>query len=346
VVLNRCAFVCGAIVPLAAAGRVAIYLGLLLALLVAPFLSEAQQADRPYAIGLLTQAACSAPPHSGDRFRQALRDLGYVEGRTIGIECRSAGGDTARLLGLAAELLTLKVDVLVTEGTLAALAAQRTTTTTPIVVSFVADAVATGLVASLARPGGNVTGLSIFGPESIPKQLELLKEAAPWISRVAFVADLSNPGSIAELALQNAAARTLRVELHPVDVRSPADLDAALAVIQRQRAEALVLGPLPIRLQDAERIMDFAVKNRLATVGNVSRLYAEAGVLLFWTPNIVEQYQRLASLVDKIRRGTKPADLPVEQPSRFEVTINLKTARALGLTIPPSLLLRAHQVID
>jgi putative ABC transport system substrate-binding protein len=321
-------------------------LALLLALLVAPFSSEAQNANGMFTIGFLTQAACSAPPHTGDRFRQALRELDYVDGRNIGIECRGAEGDTDRLLGLAAELVKLKVDVLVTEGTLAGLAAQRTTTTTPIVVSFVADAVATGLVASLARPGGNITGLSIFGPESIPKQVELLKEAAPWISRVAFVADLSNPGSIAELALQNAAARTLSVTLQPVDVRSPAGLDAAFAAVRRQRAEALLLTPLPIRLHDAERIMDFAVTNRLPTVGNVSRLYAAAGVLLFWTPNIPEQYQRLAGFVNKIRRGSKPADLPVEQPSKFEVTLNLKTARALGLTIPPSLLLRADQVIE
>jgi ABC-type uncharacterized transport system substrate-binding protein len=247
-------------------------LGLLLGLLVAPLPSEAQQTKRVYTIGFLTQAACPTPPYTEDPFRQMLRDLGYIEGQNIVIECRGAAGQTDRLLDLAAELVRLKVDVLVTQGTLPALAAKRATPAIPIVFSVVADAVATGLVTSLARPGGHITGLSIFGTESIPKQLELLKEAAPWISRVALLGDLSNPGVVAEFTLHDAVANVLRLTVQRLDVRSPADLDGAFAAALQGRAQALLLAPLAIRRADAERIMEFAVKNRSPTIGNVSRL--------------------------------------------------------------------------
>lgn len=321
-------------------------LGLLLGLLIAWLPSSAQQTKRASTIGFLTQAACPAPPYSEDPFRQKMRDLGYIEGQNIIIECRAAGGQVDRLPDLAAELVRLKVDVLVAQGTLPALTAKRATLTIPIVFFVVTDAVATGLVTSLARPEANLTGLSIFGTESIPKQLELLKEAAPWISRVAMLGDLSNPGVVAEFTLHAAVANSLNLAIQRLDVRSPGDLDRAFAAALQGRAQALLLGPLPIGRADVDRIMDFAVKNRLPTIGNVNRLYLQAGVLIFWSFNPSEHYQRLASYVDKILKGAHPAGLPVEQPTTFEVILNSRTAKALGLTVPSSLLLRVDQVID
>lgn len=297
-------------------------------------------------IGLLTQGACPAAPYTTDPFRERIRDLGYIEGQNMVIECRGAGGQADRLPDLAAELVRLKVDVLVTQGTLPALVAKRATATIPIVFFFVSDAVASGLVTSWAKPGPNITGLSIFGPESIPKQLELLKEAAPWISRVAMLGDLSNPGVVAEFTLHAGVANALNLTVQRVDVRSPADLDGAFAAILQGRAQALLLSALPIGRPDADRIVDFALKNRLPTMGNVNRLYLQAGILFFWSPNLAELYQRLTTYVDKIIKGAHPASLPVEQPTRFELILNMRTATALRLTIPPSLLLRVDQVIE
>jgi len=317
---------------------------LVVAVISAPPTAEAQPGGRIHKIGFLAFATCPTPPYTDDRFRQALRDLGYVEGRNIVIECRS--GQPDRLVDLATELVQSRLDVLVAQGTPSAVAAQRATTTTPIVVFFVADAEATRLVASLARPGGNITGVSIFGPEKTPKQLELLREAAPRVSRVVILADLSNPGQVTELAHHEAAASSLGLNVQLVDVRGPADLDAAFAAVLRARAQALFLAPLRIGRSDAERIMEFAVKHRLPTLGSVSSLYVPAGALLFYAPSIDELVRRAASYVDRILKGARPADLPVEQPTRFELVVNLKTARSLGLTLPPSLLLRADRVIE
>jgi putative ABC transport system substrate-binding protein len=307
---------------------------------------QGQQPARIHRIGFLASSVCPSPSDANDRFRRVLREAGYVEGRNIVIECRAAGGQTDRFLDLAVELVRLKVDVLVAPSTPAALAAQRATTTIPIVISFVADAVASRLVTSLARPGANVTGLSIFGPEKTPKQLELLKEAAPRVSRVAILADLSNPGQVIELAHHDAVAPTLGLKTQVLDVRSAADLDATFATVLREGVQALFLAPLRIGPSDAERIMAFAIKNRLPTIGSVSSLYVPAGVLLFYTPNIAEHWQRAASYVDRILKGAKPADLPVEQPTKFDLIVNMKTAKALGLTIPPSLILRADQIVE
>jgi len=325
---------------------VTLIISLVLGVPVKPLTAQGQQPAKMHRIGFLTVAVCPTPPYANDRFRQALREVGYVEGRNIVIECRGAAGQLDRLPDLAADLVRLKVDVLVAPGTPGALAAQRATATIPIVVFFVADAVASRLVASLARPGANVTGLSIFGPEKIPKQLELLKEAAPQVSRVGILADLANPGQPIELAHHEAVAPKLGLKIHVLDVRNPAGLDAALASVLREGLQALFLAPLRIGPADAERIMDFAVNNRLPTIGSVSSLYVPAGVLLFYTPNVAEHWQRAASYIDRILKGAKPAALPVEQPTKFDLVVNMKTAKALGLTIPPSLLLRADQVIE
>jgi len=316
---------------------------LTLGLLAAPRAVEAQQVGKVYRIGHLAFSTCPAAPYTNDPLRSALRDLGYVEGRNIVIECRGPAGQAARLNDLAAELVRLKVDVLLAQSTPSALAAQRATTTIPIVVFFVLDPVASGLVANLRRPGGNITGLSAVGPEAT-KGLELLKEGVPFVSRVAILFDRSNPAELAQVSQQEIAAKALGLELQRIDVRSPADLDAAFAAILRERAHALYLYPLRIGRPEVERVVGFAVKNRLPTMGLLGD--RTAGVLFFYGPSIVEHYQRLASYVDKILKGAKPADLPVEQPTKFELVINLKTAKALGLTIPPSLLLRADQVIE
>ena len=310
-----------------------------------PLAAQGQQLAKMHRIGFLALSVCPTPPYANDRFRQVLREVGYVEGRNVVIECRGAAGQIDRLSDLAAELVRRKVDVLVAPSTPAALAAQRATTAIPIVIFFVADAVASRLVVSLGRPGGNVTGLSIFGPEKVPKQLELLKEAAPRVSRVGILADLANPGQPIELAHHEAVAPKLGLKIHVLDVRNPADVDAALASVLREGLQALFLAPLRIGAADAERIMEFAVRNRLPTIGSVSSLYVPAGVLLFYTPNVAEHWKRAASYVDRILRGAKPADLPVEQPTKFDLVVNMKTARALGLTIPASLTLRADQVI-
>ncbi len=320
-------------------------LAVAIVLLTATLPAEAQQVGKVYRIGHLAFSTCPVAPYTNDPLRSALRDLGYVEGRNIVIECRGPAGQDDRLDDLAAELVRLKVDVLVAQSTPAALAAQRATTTIPIVVFFVADPVASGLVANLRRPGGNITGLSGVGPEAT-KGLELLKEGAPFVSRVAIVFDRSNQAEVAQVSLQDIAAKALGLQLQRIDVRSPGDLDAAFAAILRERAHALLLYPLRIGRPEAERIMGFAVKNRIPTLGFLSRFYQTAGALFFFSPSTVEHYQRLASYVDRVLKGAKPADLPVEQPTKFELVINLKTAKALGLTMPPSLLLRADQVIE
>ena len=323
-------------------------LGVLLALCLLPSTGTPQQARLVPTIGILTTLPCAEGAlQARDPLWQALQDRGYEQGRSVRIECRSAAaGESNRLPELARELVGRKVDVLVTQGTQAALAAKQATSSIPIVIALVADAVATGLVTSLARPGRNVTGLSVFGPQIVPKQLDLLKEIAPWITRVAILTDLSNPGLVAELSLQDVIARRLQLEVQRVDVRSPADLDAALASVLGGRADAMLMAPLPIRRDDARRIMQFAERNRLPTIGTVSEMYVETGVLLFYTFSLQEHYQRLAHAVDRILKGARPADLPVEQPTRFEVVLNAGTAKALDIKAPDSLILRVDRVID
>jgi len=320
-------------------------LAILLALLLSPLAASAQQASKVYRIGYLSTLGCPIRPEIMGPFRQGLRELGYVEGQNIIIECRGAAGATDRLPGFAAELVRLKMGVLVAQGTPSALAAKQATKTIPIVMVYVGDPVGSGLVTSLARPGGNVTGLSVLTPDMVPKALEILKEAAPSVSRVAVWIDPTQPGQTLPDKQLDAAAKILDVRPERVDVRSAANLDAAFAAALRQRAEALFVYPLPIAFLDFQRIAQFAIKYRLPTIAIIPQR-AREGILMSYGPNQAEQYRRVGTYIDKILKGAKPADLPVEQPTKFDLVINLKTAKALGLTIPQSLLQRADEVIQ
>jgi putative ABC transport system substrate-binding protein len=319
------------------------------ALFATPFAAEAQQAAKIARIGYLgTNLAVS--PHQHEAFRQGLRDLGYVEGRNVVIEYRSAEGKYERLPALAAELVALKVDVIVAAGgTPPALAATQATRTLPIVFIGAGDPVTSGLVTSLARPGGNVTGSSILAPELVGKRLELLKQAVPRVSRVAV---LWQPGGgLAErtemdmLKGAEVAARALGVRVQFVEARGPADFDGAFSEMTRARAGALTVLSTPMFGGERRRLVDLAAKNRLPTVYSF-REYVDAGGLMSYGPDLADMFRRAATYVDRILKGAKPADLPVEQPTKFELVINLKTAKALGLTIPPSLLGRADEVIQ
>ncbi|TMK76169.1 MAG: ABC transporter substrate-binding protein [Actinobacteria bacterium] len=314
-------------------------------ILAAPRAAEAQQAAKSARIGYLAGNLAANPPQH-EAFRQGLRDLGYVEGRNVVIEYRSAEGNFERLPALAAELVALKADVIVTSETPAALAAKQATRTIPIVFSFAVDPVTSGLVTSLARPGGNVTGLATLVPELVGKRLEQLTQAVPGVSRVAV---LWQPGSQVErtekdvLKRAEVAARELGVQLQFVE--APADIDRAFSDMTRARAGALTSLGGPMFFNERRRLVDLAAKNRLPAVYGL-REYVDAGGLLSYGPNGVDLYRRAATYVDRILKGTKPGDLPVEQPTKFELVINLKTAKALGLTIPPSVLQRADEVIQ
>ena len=312
-----------------------------------PVAASAQQAAKIARIGYLA-TNLAAGPHLREAFLQGLRDLGYVEGRNVVIEYRDAEGKLERLPALAAELVALKVDVIVAASTLAALAAKQATRTLPIVFAAAGDPVASGLVTSLARPGGNVTGLSILAPELVGKCLELLKQAVPGVSRVAV---LWQPGALGErtekdmLKEAEVAARALGVRLQFVEARGPADFDRAFSDMTRARAGALTVLASVMFFSERRRLVDLAAKNRLPAVYPL-REFVDAGGLMSYGPNVADLFRRAATYVDKILKGAKPADLPVEQPTKFELVINLKTAKALGLTIPPSLLARADEVIE
>jgi len=315
-------------------------------LLAAPLVAEAQPAGKVPRIGFL-QLNPGANPHLRDAFLQGLRDLGYVEGRNVVIEYRSAEGKLERLPALAAELVALKVDVIVTGGgTPTALGAKQATRTLPIVFSSATDPVTDGLVTSLARPGGNVTGLSNLAPELVGKYLEQLKQAVPGVGLVAV---LWQPGAVGGstdmLKPAEVAAQALGVRLQFVEARGPADFDRAFSDMTRARAGALAVLGSGIFSSERRRLVDLAAKHRLPTV-YASRDFVDAGGLMSYGPNLADLFRRAAAYVDKILKGTKPADLPVEQPTKFELVINLKTAKALGLTIPPALLQRADQVIE
>jgi len=318
--------------------------GLMLGTVSPPLAAEAQpQAERVWRIGVLL-SLYSRDAHPPQTFRQSLRSLGYVEGQNLVVEWRYAQGRDDRLPDLAAELVRLKADVIVADVTLAVRAAMQATSTIPIVMATSADAVGGGLVSSLARPGGNVTGLSVLLAETSVKRLQLLKEAVPKVSRVAVLWDPATPFHRAMLKEIAAAAPTLRLHTLAVAVKGRDDLGDALSEITRGRADALFVSQgmsPPARPQ----LIDFAVRKRLPTMF-LNKELVSAGGLMSYSPNFSELFQRAAVYVDKILRGAKPADLPVEQPTKFELLINLKTARALGLTIPPSVLGRADQVIE
>jgi putative ABC transport system substrate-binding protein len=315
-------------------------------LLAPPLAAEAQQAAKAPRIGFLA-GNLAAIPHLREAFRQGLRDLGYVEGRNVVIEYRDAEGKLERFPALAAELVALKVDVIVASGTLAALAAKQATRTLPIVFSPAADPVTSGLVTSLARPGGNVTGLSVLHSELVGKWLEQLKHAVPGVTRIAV---LWQPGAFGErtekdiLKRAEVAGRELGVQLQFVEARGPADIDRAFLDMTRERAGALTVLTSNMFVTERRRLVDLAAKNRLPAV-YPWREAVDAGGLMAYGPNLADVYRRAATYVDKILKGAKPADLPVEQPTKFELVINLKTAKALGLTIPQSLLGRADEVI-
>ncbi len=283
-----------------------------------------------------------------EAFRQGLRDLGYVEGRNLVIEYRFAEGKSERLPALAAELVALKVDVIVAVTTPEALAAKKATRTLPIVFVAAADPVTSGLVSSLARPGGNVTGLSSFFPELVGKRLELLTQAVPGVSRVAV---LWHPGFLPErtekdmLKGAEVTAQALGVRLQFLEARGPADFDRAFSEMTRARAGALTVLGTTMLFNERRRLVDLATKSRLPAV-YPWREGVDAGGLMAYGPNIPDLFRRAATYVDKILKGAKPSDLPVEQPTKFELVINLKTAKALGLTIAPSLLGRADEVLQ
>jgi putative tryptophan/tyrosine transport system substrate-binding protein len=308
-----------------------------------PLAARTQQAGKVARIGYLSPGSASVRT---DAFRQGLREHGYVEEKNILIEYRFAEGNFDRLADLAAQLVQLKVDVIVAEATQASLAAKDATRTIPIVMLIVADPVGSGLVASLARPGANITGTPSMTAEVVGKSLQVLKEAVPKASRVAVLWNPNNVVAQAKMLRETeVAAAVLEVQLQLVGVRGPGEFDSAFAAITRGDASALLVLADPILVLHKTRIVDFAEKSRLpAMYGN--KEYVAAGGLMAYGSHAADIFRRTATYVDKILKGAKPADLPVEQPTRFEFIINLKTAKTLGFTFPPSLLARADEVIE
>jgi ABC-type uncharacterized transport system substrate-binding protein len=313
-------------------------------LLAAPLAAEAQQATGRRRIGWLSPASAAAGLPNLEALRAGLRELGYVEGQNITIEARWADGRSERLPQLAAELARLPVEVLCTSGSPASGAAKRATSTIPIVFAQVAFPDQTGLVASYPRPGGNITGVAFIGPE-YGKRLELLKEARPGLSRVALIYNPDNPGSVAALQETQRWATALGIRLEPHKFRGPDDFEHAFGAIAGKRPDALMTTADPLITSYSTRIVDFAAKNRLLSM-YPARDFVDAGGLMFYGGNILEAYRRAAVYVDKILKGAKPADLPVEQPVKFDMVISLKAAKALGLTIPQSVLRRADEVVQ
>ena len=312
-------------------------------LLAAPPAAGAQQARKVFRIGWLQPVPPSGAQVEG--FRQGLRDLGYIEGKDFILESRWEQGRYDRLEALATELVRLPVDIIVSGNTPALLAIKRVTTTIPVVMLGLGDPVGTGLVDNLAHPGGNITGLSNISPELSGKRLELLKEIVPKLSRVAVLTNSANPVIALAVGETQAAARVLGLSVQALDVRAPDELQGAFAAMQRSRAQALVLTADSLHFSQRRRIIDFAAKGRLPAA-YAYREFVQAGGLIAYGPNFFDLYRHAATFVDKILRGAKPADLPVEQPTRFELVVNLKTAKALGITFPPSVLVRADQVIQ
>ena len=307
-----------------------------------PLSAHAQQAGRIHKVGYLSP---SLPSVYSPLLFDDLRELGWFEGKNVTFEYRFAENRLERLPELAAELVRLNVDVIVAVGTLGPLAAKRATTTIPIVMLSAGDPLGTGLVDSLARPGGNVTGMSLMVPDLGGKRLELLKELLPRLSRVAMLWNAANPYPAIVLKETQAAGRTLGIEVHSLEVRGPDDLDGAFAAARQQRPEALISVEDPLTFTYRKRIADFAVVEQLPSLHGFSE-EVKAGALISYGANQPDLIRRAAGYVDKILKGAKPADLPVQQPTTFELVINLKTARALALEVPPTLLARADEVIE
>jgi len=306
--------------------------------------ATAQQPSKLPKIGFLVAPSRSFFANRIESFQQGLHSLGYVEGKNIAIEYRYAEGKADRLPALAAELVGLKVDVIVTSATPSVLAAKKATSTIPIVFVSVSDPVGNGIVASLARPGGNITGLTILAPELSGKRLELLKEAVPNVTRVATLWNSANPSQELQWKEMQAAAQVLGLKLQSLEVRSANDFDSAFEAALRERAQALITTPEPLINTHLKRIVEFAAKNRLPAMYAGPEV-VDAGGLMSYAPDYTHQYRRAAVFVDKILKGARPADLPVEQPIKFEFIINLKAAKQIGVTIPPNVLARADKVI-
>jgi putative tryptophan/tyrosine transport system substrate-binding protein len=306
--------------------------------------AEAQQPTKVPRIGYLAANFPSTNPARIEAFRQGLRDLGYVEGKSIVIEWRYAEGKPDRLPALAAELVRIKVDIIVTGGGATTRSAKQATVTIPIVMANDDDPIGSGFVASLARPGGNITGLSTLSPEISGKQLELLREIVPKLSRVAVLGDVTRPGIPQALREINVAADGFGVQLQYLEVRGPKDIETAFRAASKERANAvLVLGSAVLNSQ-RKQIADLAVKSQLPAIyRNLD--FVDDGGLMAYGVSIADLFRRAATYVDKILKGAKPADLPVEQPKKFELIINLKAAKQIGLTIPPNVLVRADKVI-
>ena len=313
---------------------------LLLALSVS---AEAQQPTKTPRIGYLATVSLSAIPARIKAFRQGLRDLGYVEGKNISVEYRVAEGKPDRLPGLAAELVHLKVDIIVTAGSPATRAAKGETSTIPIVMAFDTDPVGNGFVASLARPGGNITGLSALSPEITGKQLEILRETVPKLSRVA-VLRTSILSSVETLREAELAAGAWKVKLQYLAVLDSKDFESAFRAANKERAQAVLTLPNPILNSQRAQLVELTAKNRLPTIYYQER-FVEDGGLMYYGVNLLDLDRRAATYIDKILKGAKPADLPVEQPMKFEFIVNLKAAKQIGLTIPPNVLVRADRVI-
>jgi putative ABC transport system substrate-binding protein len=309
-----------------------------------PLAARAQQSAKVYRIGFLS-AGAQVRSQLWPIFVNGLREFGWIEGRNIVFDRRYADNSLDRLSELATELVRLDVDVIVAVGTLAPLAAKRATASIPIVMMNAGDPVGSGLVASLARPGGNVTGMSLMAPDLGGKRLELLKEVVPHLSRVAIIWNAVNPYSALVFGETQSAAKKLTIELQSLEVRAPGDFDGALATTMQKRVDALVIVEDPLTFNHLEKVAEFCADNRLAAIYGL-REFADAGGLMTYGASQADLFRRSVVLVDKILRGVKPSDLPVQQPTKFELVINLKTAKALGLTVPETLLARADEVIE
>jgi putative ABC transport system substrate-binding protein len=327
--------------------RIGLAVALALSLTLAPVAADAQQAVKLDRVGYINPGYASDPVRLRrfDAFRDGLRELGYVEGRNIAIESRWAEGKDDRYQALAADLVGLNVDVIVTLGGAATKATQQVTKKIPIVMSLVNDPVGSGLVSNLARPGGNVTGTSLMAPDLVGKQLGVLKEIVPNVSRVAILRQPSNPASAAQSREADSAARVLGMRLQTFEARNPPEIDRAFAAMTRDGAAALVVLTDSIFTNQRGQIAERASKGRLPAVFGNSE-HVVAGGLIGYSASFLDLERRAATYVDKILKGAKPGDLPVEQPTKFELVINMKTAKALGLTIPQTLLLRADQIIE
>jgi putative ABC transport system substrate-binding protein len=318
---------------------------LTLSLTCAPLAAEAQQAGRTATIGYLGNSSPTLESNLVQAFREGLRRLGYVEGQNLVIKYVWAEGQQERYAVLARELVRLKPDVILAAGTPGTLAAKQATQSIPIVTAVAGEPVAAGLVSSIAKPGGNVTGLATLAPELEGKRLELFKVAVPKLSRVVALLNPANPFTTIAWKAAQPAAEALGVKLQPVEAQSPNDLDHALATIKAARPDGLIVLPDRLLLAYRESIVQFTTKNRLPGMFPF-RDFAQEGGLMAYGPDYTDMFRRAATYVDKILKGAKPADLPIEQPTKFELVINLRTAKALGLTIPQTILLQADQVIE